>query len=78
MSCDPYRLTSQAPQFLWSMTVRSEDYGYRLAWRHAHLGGLLCDCPEEVYDHLTFEEMADVISCLAEGIWARSMDERPL
>lgn len=63
-------LTSQGPRVRFEIAVTSSYDGWELRFRHAHVGGLIVDCPAEVYSHLATDELADVLSVLVDSITA--------
>lgn len=68
MKCSTDRLTNLTPQCRWQWSISSTVYGYRLETWHAHVGGLLADCPSVVYGPLTYQEMSDVLCVLIDEI----------
>lgn len=44
------------------MMVCSREDGWHLELHHAHVGGLLVDCPSELYGPMTFDELEDVVA----------------
>lgn len=67
MECDRSRMTSQCPCWQWQLYILSRPEGFEVRYRHCHAGGLLGDCPEEVYDNLTHGEMVDVVCVLVDA-----------
>lgn len=64
MTCYSERLTSQLPRCRWSLMIVSGHEGWYVEIHHAHVGGLLVDCPSERYGPMTFAELDEVIASL--------------
>lgn len=70
MTCATDKLTSSAPRCRWQWSITSTVYGYRLEAFHAHVGGLMVDCPSEVYGPLTLSDLEELIVTLTEELRA--------
>lgn len=56
--------------------VTSDSRGYSLTVWHAHVGGLLSDCPEDRYTDLSYHEMTDLLEVLTDELMRSSLEER--